>query len=323
MHDGSDVRPNLALNDTEYSNVPAILVLTDSDAGERAARDTADALGARISDAVRLENAVARLDTQIGMDALMVEVAHDDPDAVDTLFNRIDALVRVDRIPSCVSVPLSLLDHASARLGGGPVSLLCQPDAFDRVSALGLALHRSPVLNDISRETDSMRLRHLADEVSRIAQALSRLTPEAPQALRPVSAVNDMLIGFRAEPILSPIDHDAPLASEIRSMIRLRRMRDRFFDSELFADPAWDMLLDLAAARLERKQVAVSSLCIAAAVPPTTALRWIKAMTDNGLFERCADPEDGRRIFIRLADHTADAMANYLAAIKKSGEMMV
>jgi len=36
------------------------------------------------------------------------------------------------------------------------------------------------------------------------------------------------------------------------------------------ADPAWDMLLDLTAARAESRAVSVSSLCIAAGVPTTT-----------------------------------------------------
>jgi hypothetical protein len=37
----------------------------------------------------------------------------------------------------------------------------------------------------------------------------------------------------------------------VRSIIRARRMRDQYFKGELFADPAFDMLLDLYAARLE------------------------------------------------------------------------
>jgi DNA-binding MarR family transcriptional regulator len=105
--------------------------------------------------------------------------------------------------------------------------------------------------------------------------------------------------------------------------LRVRRMRDQFFDASLFADPAWDMLLDLMAARLERAQVAVSSLCIAASVPPTTALRWIKAMTDHALFERCADPEDGRRIFIQLSDPALKSMGRYFEAAKKAGGLLI
>ena len=77
------------------------------------------------------------------------------------------------------------------------------------------------------------------------------------------------------------------------------------------------MLLDLMAARLERRQVAVSSLCIAAAVPPTTALRWIKLLTDQGILSASPIPTDGRRVFIELADPAAEGMMNYLAAAQR------
>ena len=41
----------------------------------------------------------------------------------------------------------------------------------------------------------------------------------------------------------------------MRRIIRQRQLRARFFDGDLFADPAWDMLLDLTAARIEMKRV--------------------------------------------------------------------
>jgi hypothetical protein len=78
----------------------------------------------------------------------------------------------------------------------------------------------------------------------------------------------------------------------LREIIKLRRMRERYFPPDLFADPAWDILLDLKAARQEGQHVSVSSLCIAAAVPPTTALRWITAMTESGMLVRRQDPAD-------------------------------
>jgi DNA-binding transcriptional ArsR family regulator len=119
----------------------------------------------------------------------------------------------------------------------------------------------------------------------------------------------------------SPEDADAGIvdAAFVRSIIRARRLRDQYLRGGLFADPAWDMLLDLMAARQEGQRVAVSSLCIAAAVPATTALRWIKALTDQGLFVRSADPQDGRRVYIELSDQAAAAMGAYLATIQRSG----
>ena len=79
------------------------------------------------------------------------------------------------------------------------------------------------------------------------------------------------------------------------------------------------MLLDLTAARLEGRRVAVSSLCIAAAVPSTTALRWIKALTEQGVLIRIADPSDGRRIFIELSESAIEAMLAYIATVRRTG----
>lgn len=112
-------------------------------------------------------------------------------------------------------------------------------------------------------------------------------------------------------------------AGEVRGLIKARRLRDQYFDAELFADPAWDMLLDLMAARLEGTQVAVSSLCIAASVPPTTALRWIKTMTEERIFLRRADEQDGRRIFIELSDDATAGMVGFFAMVRRSGLMLI
>lgn len=131
----------------------------------------------------------------------------------------------------------------------------------------------------------------LSAEASRIANALTRLA----EAQRTVVATEQSI--------------DSAL---VRRLLRVRRERDRFFPAELFADPAWDMLLDLTAARLEGKTVPVSSLCIAAAVPTTTALRWVRSLTQAGLLERRVDPTDGRRTYVSLSSNAAAAMFAYL-----------
>ncbi|WP_310498485.1 hypothetical protein [Sandarakinorhabdus sp.] len=130
----------------------------------------------------------------------------------------------------------------------------------------------------------------LSAEAARIAAALAQLASEAD------NPVADAAIG-------------APL---VRRMIRLRRDRDRHFPGEIFADPAWDMLLDLIAAQLEGTNVPVSSLCIAAAVPTTTALRWIRSLSEAGMLGRRTDPSDARRTYISLSPVASDAMLAYL-----------
>jgi DNA-binding MarR family transcriptional regulator len=98
-------------------------------------------------------------------------------------------------------------------------------------------------------------------------------------------------------------------------VIRARRLRSRHFEEELFADPAWDMLLDLLQAEISQLRVPVSSLCIAAAVPPTTALRWLKTLVEEGVFVRRADPHDGRRVFVELAPESSQALRRYFAEV--------
>jgi DNA-binding MarR family transcriptional regulator len=68
-------------------------------------------------------------------------------------------------------------------------------------------------------------------------------------------------------------------------------------------------------AEIAQHRVAVSSLCIAAAVPATTALRWLKTMVSQGIFLRRADPHDGRRVFVELAPEASTALRRYFAEI--------
>lgn len=164
---------------------------------------------------------------------------------------------------------------------------------------------------EVDKAQATIRLQQLSEEVGRIANVLAALS-EHEAAATAMAAVGAATNG----------EDEALDASFIRSIIRVRRLREHFFKGDLFADPAWDMLLDLMAARVERQRVAVSSLCIAAAVPPTTALRWIKGLCDQGLFVRVADPEDGRRVFIELSSETAARMEAFLKSAQRIGALI-
>lgn len=156
-------------------------------------------------------------------------------------------------------------------------------------------------------ERSAPQLQQLSDDVSRIATTLARLAAEPKVAAKSHSEkpAND--------------GRQSKIAIEtVRKVIQARRLRNQFFDGELFADPAWDMLLDLFHAEIAQRRVPVSSLCIAAAVPATTALRWIKTMTDVGLFRRRADPYDGRRVFVELSPEASKAMRRYFDEIRMS-----
>jgi DNA-binding MarR family transcriptional regulator len=93
------------------------------------------------------------------------------------------------------------------------------------------------------------------------------------------------------------------------------RQRDAFFGENLFADPAWDMLLELYARHVELERIAVSDLCIAANVPATTALRWIVKLERDGLVTRVADGLDARRCWLELSPAGLDSMRRYMDAM--------
>ncbi|WP_297772265.1 winged helix DNA-binding protein [Parvibaculum sp.] len=101
-----------------------------------------------------------------------------------------------------------------------------------------------------------------------------------------------------------------------RSLIGLCSARQHFFPDGLFSDPAWDMLLDLTHARLSQKRISVSSLCIAARVPATTALRRIGDLVNEGLVTRIRDENDGRRVFVELTEDGFSRMMAYIENVR-------
>ncbi|HEX7782911.1 MAG TPA: hypothetical protein VF509_08900 [Sphingobium sp.] len=96
-------------------------------------------------------------------------------------------------------------------------------------------------------------------------------------------------------------------AGAISHYLRMRRYREKLF-GEIFADPAWDMLLELYLAELEKRQLSVTAVSVAGAVPPSTGIRWITTMTEAGMIERVADPYDRRRTYLHLSRPTYDLL---------------
>ena len=143
------------------------------------------------------------------------------------------------------------------------------------------------------------QLVHLRQEVTRVAAALAELSMAV--ATEPGSAPRADV----TEQIEVP-------SGAVAWIIKARAQRTRYLNTDLFSDPAWDILLDLLRAEINHERVSVSSLCIAAKAPTTTALRYIKSMADRGLITRRADPRDARRVFVELAPETSKALRNYV-----------
>ena len=105
------------------------------------------------------------------------------------------------------------------------------------------------------------------------------------------------------------------LAALAKFMIKIRRQRTEVFAGIAFGEPAWDILLDLYVHHVAGRSVAASSLSVAAAVPSTTALRWINQMLAAGQLVRRPDPSDRRRVYITLVPELIDAIEAYLSRV--------
>jgi hypothetical protein len=284
-------------------------------------RDDAQAAGFRVAEAAKV---AALLDG----DALALgEVVLLDCPEIDGA--KLAALSRLDmRAAHCgaqliVSTSIAALDDVFACLDQSDPQILVDPSRAERVMALGRVLGRMSHLRlrELSEE-DRLMLLRLTEQVGQIAERLDRLSANSPARFESPRR------GFTTEGIADDrlaraIRPPLPDPRLVRRIIRQRQLRARFFDAELFADPAWDMLLDLTAARAEHTRVSVTSLCIASGVPPTTALRWIAQMTEAGLFQRVEDEVDRRRAFITLTDTAADAMARYFAELGNRAARLV
>ena len=294
-----DVRPGF------YAGPAPVLIAADSDSALRRATSTIESAGLRVGAAVDLEAAPERIRLQPAMAALWVELDRDGGGAMDRLMAQLNGDARDGRYSAVVAAPANLLDPLARQVDDTAVELVIDGSESDRAAALAVALsgaNRAEHLSDVASDQNSARLRQLSDEVSRIAATLARLSSGPTQQSRPAPAQPDADV--------PPVSADT-----VRAVIRARRLRGRYFPDEMFADPAWDMLLDLLQAEIAQLRVPVSSLCIAAAVPATTALRWLKSMTSDGIFVRRADPHDGRRVFVELSPEASIALRRYFAEV--------
>jgi hypothetical protein len=293
-------------SDLSYSDQAPVLIAASSDAAMARARRTIEASGLRVGAQLPIEGARERIELQARTAAVWVEIDEDGGGLMDALLSGISSDVADGRYAAVVSAPVALLDPLSAAIGDRAIELIVDADDAERAAALAIATAGVGIplrVSDVAADKNADRLRQLSEEVSRIASTLARLSTG------PVSAPKSVI-----EPVHGG-DLPHPSADTVRAVIRARRLRSRYFPEELFADPAWDMLLDLLQAEISHLRVPVSSLCIAAAVPATTALRWLKTLVSEGLFLRRADPHDGRRVFVELAPETSQALRRYFAEV--------
>lgn len=236
-----------------------------------------------------------------------------------------DALRHLDRDPAIQIILVNinmgpidgfaLIEEARARAGGGkPVAaILLAEQASTELAVKGLHIEAVDLLSkpvDFSACSAALRRATAYLSARRAAGDSNGLSGFSAQLARIISTLEK----GASQPKVGGKPTESDISATLRALIDVRALRSRFFPNHPFADPAWDIMLDLAKAKLEGKQISVSSACIAASVPMSTALRWIRQMAERGLLRRWTDPEDRRRDLIALPDSTVEQMHDFLTA---------
>lgn len=311
-----------------------MLLIADVDGIAKAAIATA---GGRLMRRIGWAEVEEGLAAIVAAPVVLAEAGGIAPERLDTALPALRHFLDTMAARAVVAFDTDQIDLVARHLIDAPVELLCDATLPQRALALAqAALPPRLVLNDSlpdrveddrhpyhaqGPETDDQQIRRMAEGIAQISRITAVLLSHGtPAATAPAARdLADRRRGFGSEPapgaqVVTP--------QEVRRVIQLRQSRSRFFGQfigeGLFEDPAWDMLLDLFAAELEGNRVSVSSLCIAAGVAPTTALRWIARMTDMGLFVRHPDPVDRRRAFMTLSARASEAMRAYMVAARRA-----
>lgn len=195
---------------------------------------------------------------------------------------------------------------------------------LNAVDFLHKPVRRVPFLESVDKAaTKAYELRAKAAQWSQGHERLSRLMQEAQQLGAMLETLQPMTSSGSERQSAQGLSHNdepnalanAPSKERMLELLRIRDIKTRYFSDKLFVDPAWHMLLDLMENHLQDKQVSVSSLYIVSGVSAATASRRLDEMEGVGLVRRWLDPDDGRRQFVALSDHSIELMTSYLCAL--------
>ena len=179
---------------------------------------------------------------------------------------------------------------------------------------LARALHRQPaeVTDLLPKPLDRLSFDYALREARRRYNAQNARSGSAGVADAAQSLNGSRRAGPRRE-----------LPPELRVLQALRdidEQRLRAIGEVLEPDATWAMLSELLRARITRRRVSVTSLCLASRNPVTTALRRIDRLMRAGLITYALDPRDRRRKYIEL---TAEGLARVQGAVRAIGEQWV
>jgi DNA-binding MarR family transcriptional regulator len=108
-----------------------------------------------------------------------------------------------------------------------------------------------------------------------------------------------------------PVTHDALVEAAWHEFER-RGRRMQLLPSDMFGEPAWEMLLILYAEQ-QRTRLNIAHLSRKLDLPPSTALRWLNYLEHKALVVREPHPTDQRTATLKLTAVAIEALELYLS----------
>jgi len=97
---------------------------------------------------------------------------------------------------------------------------------------------------------------------------------------------------------------------------RLQRKRASTLPASVLNETCWNMLLFLATAEVDGRVVTSTELYSIAGATLTTSFRKLEELAEAGLVSRTADPEDGRRVIVRLIPEASRKIRTLIAEVQ-------
>lgn len=236
---------------------------------------------------------------------LDVDVLHTPVNALTYLRGGEYSILVVDaRIPRMDR--LTLAQMVNAELGPRAPGIIYLTGEASRGQVAGAVRHEA--VDFVSRPRDPERM------MNAIGRALLRQAEGDAGMTGPVVAAptgeNSLPTAYE-----SGTNDDGSFFATVARLSVERRLRARHFGEDVADGPAWSILLELAHAAGEHARCYVSGVAVGAGVPLTTALRHLDYLEREGWVLREPDPDDRRRVTLRLSPQALAALREYVADI--------
>lgn len=187
--------------------------------------------------------------------------------------------------------PLAELRRRSPRRTALQFVVIGEPERLERV----LLTQMSEVTDILPKPFDRHTLLYSMQEATRRHAALLSRTGAA-------------VLGFPARRAV-PGRRELPADLQVLQWLRdIDDQRLKALGGIVETDATWNMLAELLRARITRRRISVTSLCLASRGPVTSALRRVERLLADGLITYALDPKDRRRKFVELTSEGANRM---------------